>query len=157
MINTYKYVLLVALKSRLRTIECSRGDEKCLKREKKISDPQLQYLGERIKVARNANHLTQQVLADQAGVGLRHYQNIESGLINPSFKVLSAIVQRLAMPTDILFFPGISQQEEENRQLLSKFAACTGEDRKFLLNTVNCMVEQFINRRNEDPPEERPE
>ena len=47
------------------------------KRKKKVSDPQLQYLGERIKVARNANHLTQQALADQAGIGLRHYQNRE--------------------------------------------------------------------------------
>ena len=127
------------------------------KRKKKVSDPQLQYLGERIKVARNANHLTQQALADQAGIGLRHYQNIESGLINPSFKVLSAIVQRLAIPTDILFFPGISQQEEETGQLLSKFAACTEEERQFLLNTVNCMAEQFISCRHKETPEEKPE
>ena len=62
------------------------------KQKKKVSDPKLQYLGERIKVARNANHLTQQTLADQAGVGLRHYQNIENGLINPSYRVLSAII-----------------------------------------------------------------
>lgn len=126
------------------------------KRKKKVSDPQLQYLGERIKAARNANHLTQQALADQAGIGLRHYQNIESGLINPSFKVLSAIVQRLAMPTDILFFPGISQQKEETGRLLSKFAACTEEERQFLLNTVNCMVAQFISR-HEETSEEKPE
>ena len=124
------------------------------KRKKKVSDPQLQYLGERIKAA---NHLTQQALADQAGIGLRHYQNIESGFINPSFKVLSAIVQRLAIPTDILFFPGISQQEEETGQLLSKFAACTEEERQFLLNTVNCMAEQFISCRHKETPEEKPE
>lgn len=54
------------------------------KKKKKIPDPKLQYLGERIRAARNEKHLTQQELADQAGIGLRHYQNIESGLINPS-------------------------------------------------------------------------
>ena len=84
------------------------------KSKKKVRDPKLQYMGERIKAARNKNHLTQQGLADQAGVGLRHYQNIESGLINPSYKVLFAIIQRLAMPSDILFYPDISQQEDEN-------------------------------------------
>ena len=118
-------------------------------KKKKIRDPKLQYLGELIKAARNKNHLTQQTLADQAGIGIRHYQNIENGLINPSYKVLSAIVHRLAMPTDILFYSDISQQEEENKELLSKFAVCTGDERQFLLNTVNCMVEQFISHRHE--------
>lgn len=127
------------------------------KRKKEAPDPQLQYLGERIKAARNENHLTQQALADQAGVGLRHYQNIESGLINPSYKVLSAIVQRLAMSANPLFHPDISQQEAEQQQLLSKFAVCTEEEKQFLLNTVNCMVEQFISRHQEETLEEKPE
>ena len=119
------------------------------KQKKKIPDPKLQYLGKRIKAARNMNHLTQQTLADQAGIGIRHYQNIESGLINPSYKVLSCIIQRLAMSTDILFYPDISQLEKEKSHLLSKFAACTEEERRFLLNTMDYMVEQFISRHNE--------
>ena len=99
------------------------------KQKKKVPDPKLQYLGDRIKAARNENHLTQQALADQAGIGLRHYQNIAGGLINPSYKVLSSLVHRLAMSTDILFYSDISQLEEEKKHLLSKFAACTEEDR----------------------------
>lgn len=127
------------------------------KKNKKVPDPKLQYLGERIKAARNANHLTQQMLADQAGIGLRHYQNIENGLINPSYKVLSAIVRRLAISADALFYPDIDCLEEEKNFLLSKFAACTEEERHFLLNTVDCMVEQFMSRRHEKPVEEDPE
>lgn len=127
------------------------------KSKKKVRDPKLQYMGERIKAARNKNHLTQQGLVDQAGVGLRHYQNIESGLINPSYKVLFAIIQRLAMPSDILFYPDISQQEDEKQHLLSKFAACTEDERKFLLDTVNCMIEQFISRRHKESLKEKPE
>lgn len=118
------------------------------KRKKKIADPKLQYIGERIKAARNENHLTQQTLADQAGIGLRHYQNIEGGLINPSYKVLSAIVHRLAMSADILFYEDISEQEEETRHLLSKFAACTADERQIILKTLDCLTEQFLNRRN---------
>lgn len=89
------------------------------KQKEKISDPELQYLGDRIKAARNANHLTQQAIADQAGIGLRHYQNIEGGLINPSYKVLSSIVHRLAMSTDILFYSDISQLESEKNSYLA--------------------------------------
>lgn len=126
------------------------------KKKKKIPDPKLQYLGERIRAARNEKHLTQQELADQAGVGLRHYQNIESGLINPSYKVLSAIIHRLAMSADILFYPDISQQEEENHQLLSKFSACIEGERQFILNTVNCMVEQIISYHHEKTSEGTP-
>lgn len=127
------------------------------KQKKKIPDPKLQYLGDRIKAARNENHLTQQALAEQAGIGLRHYQNIESGLINPSYKVLSAIVHRLAMSTDILFYSDVSQLEEGKKHLLSKFAACTEEERRFLLKTVDCMAEQFISRRQEELSKEKPE
>lgn len=127
------------------------------KRNKKVPDPKLQYLGDCIKAARNDNHLTQQALADQAGIGLRHYQNIENGLINPSYKVLSAIVHRLAMSADILFYPDTSQEKEEIRHLLSKFAACTEDERRFLLNTVDYIVEQFISHRQENLSEEKPE
>lgn len=126
-------------------------------KKKKLPDPKLQYLGEHIKAARNANHLTQQALADQANIGLRHYQNIEGGLINPSYKVLYAIIRRLAMSTDVLFYPDISQSEKETNHLLSKFAACTEEERRFLLNTVDYMVEQFISHRQKNSSEEKPE
>ncbi len=127
------------------------------KQKKKVPDPKLQYLGDRIKAARNENHLTQQALAEQAGIGLRHYQNIENGLINPSYKVLSAIVHRLAMSTDILFYSDISQLEEEKKHLLSKFASCTEDERRFLLKTVDCMAEQFISCRQEELSKEKPD
>lgn len=127
------------------------------KKIKKIPDPKLQYLGDRIRAARNDSHLTQQTLADQAGIGLWHYQNIENGLINPSYKVLSAIIYRLAMSADSLFYPDRDCLDREKDHLLCKFAACTEEDRRFLLNTVDCMVEQFISRRQEKMSEEKPE
>lgn len=126
-------------------------------KNKKVSDPKLQYLGDCIKAARNDNHLTQQTLADQAGIGLRHYQNIENGLINPSYKVLSAIIYRLAISADVLFYPDTDPLEVEKNHLLSKFAACTEEERRFLLNTVDCMVEQFISRRHEEESGKMPE
>lgn len=118
----------------------------------KVLSKELQYLGDRIKAERIHCGLTQQGLADQTGRGLRHIQNMEGGLCNPSFEILSSIVRRLAMSTDVLFYPDIEKVEEETKHLLCKFAACTEDERKFLLETVDFMVEQFIRRRCEDVP-----
>lgn len=114
---------------------------------KKEPSKELLYLGERIAAARMASGLTQQELAEQISRGLRHLQNIESGLVNPSYQVLSDLIHRLGISGDSLFFPDIEKQEEENRHLLSKFAVCTEDEKKFLLETLDCMVEQFLKRR----------
>lgn len=120
-------------------------------KKKKAPAKELQYLGDQIKANRERCRLTQQALADQAGRGLRHIQNIESGISNPSYEVLSSIVRSLAMSTDILFYPDIEQVEEETKHLLCKFAACTEGERRFLLETVDCMVNQFIHHRENVP------
>jgi len=59
------------------------------------------------------------------------------------------------MSADVLFYPDISKQEDETKRLLSKFAACTEEERQFLSNTVDFMVEQFIQHRYEENPEKQ--
>ncbi len=84
----------------------------------KVPSKELQYLGDQIKAEWIHCGLPQQGLADQTGRGLRHIQNIESGLINPSYEDLSAIIHRLGMSADILFNPEISKQEEEVKHLL---------------------------------------
>lgn len=113
---------------------------------KKEPSKELLYLGERIGAARTGSGLTQQELADQCHRGLRHIQNIESGLANPSYEVLSDIIHRLGISADTLFFPDITKQEEEVRHLLNKFAACTEDERQILLTTLDCMTEQFLMR-----------
>lgn len=45
----------------------------------------------KLKEARKRAGLTQQAMADELGVGLRHYQKIESGDTNGSFEVWDAL------------------------------------------------------------------
>lgn len=116
------------------------------KKPKKVPSKELLYLGERIEAARTSSGLTQQELADQCHRGLRHIQNIESGLVNPSFEVLSDIIHRLGISADTLFFPNMTAQEEETRYLLNKFAACTEDERQILLKTLDCIAELFLKR-----------
>ena len=114
---------------------------------KKMPSKELLYLGECIAAARMSSGLKQQELAEQCHRGLRHIQNIESGLANPSYEVLSDIIHRLGISADTLFFPDIKKQEEEMRHLLNKFAACTEDEQQILLKTLDCMAEQFLMRR----------
>ncbi len=54
------------------------------------------------------------------------------------------------MSADALFYPDITKVEEETKYLLCKFAACTEDERRFLLETVDFMVEQFIYHRHQE-------
>ena len=113
-------------------------------KRKKIPTKELQYLGARISEARNKSGLTQQELAVQCHRGMRHIQNIEGGLANPSYEVLSDLIHRLGMSAIILFF---SNMEQEVQHLLCKFAACTEDERQIILNTLDCLADQFLSRR----------
>jgi transcriptional regulator with XRE-family HTH domain len=119
------------------------------KSQKPKNEPskELLYLGERIETARTGRGLTQQELADQCHRGLQHIQNIESGLVNPSFEVLSDVIHRLGISADTLFFPDITEQEKETKHLLNKLAACSENEQQIILKTLDCMAEQFLRRR----------
>ena len=103
----------------------------------------LQHIGAIVSGRRNEEHLTQQQLAQQTGRGLRHIQNIEKGRVNASIEVLADVVYRLGLSADVLFYPEMPKIEQQTKQLLCKFAACTEEERAFLLKTLDCMVEQM--------------
>ena len=109
------------------------------------------YLGQRIKEARDECGLTQQELAEQTGRGLRHLQDIEKGRKNPSFDVLSSYIKRLGISANELFYPDAPAQEKEVQHFIGKFLACTEDERKILLKTLDCMAEQFISRRYNTP------
>lgn len=102
----------------------------------------LQHIGAIVSGRRNEEHLTQQQLAQQAGRRLRHIQNIEKGRVNASIEVLADIIYRLGLSADVSY-PEMPKIEQQTKQLLCKFAACTEEERAFLLKTLDCMVEQM--------------
>ncbi len=106
----------------------------------------LQHIGAIVSGRRNEEHLTQQQLAQQTGRGLRHIQNIEKGRVNASVEVLADVIYRLGLSADVLFYPDMPELELQTKELLCKFAACTVDERTFLLRTVDCMVEQMLSR-----------
>lgn len=55
-----------------------------------------------LKAARRAMGLTQQALADELGVGLRHYKKIESGETLGSIPLWDALEDRLGVNQRVL-------------------------------------------------------
>ena len=102
------------------------------------------YLGQCIRDARKRCGLTQQELADQSEVGLKHIQNIESGLVNPSYECLSALITRLGISANLLFYPNAASIDAELERFIGKYLSCTKEDRQILLHTAEFMAEQFL-------------
>lgn len=102
------------------------------------------HLGNCIRTARQACSLTQQELADQCHVAIKTVQKIENGTMNPSFDILRPIVRRLGISGDTLFYPELSDEELDIKHLIGKFQSCRPQERKFMLNTVDCMSEQFL-------------
>ena len=105
------------------------------------------HMGNRIKEAREECGLTQQELAEQTGRGLRHLQDIEKGRKNPSFDVLASYISRLGVAPNELFYSDVPAAEKEVQHFMGKFLACTEDERKILLKTLDCLAEQFISRR----------
>lgn len=57
----------------------------------------MKYIGEEIKKRRNQLQITQQTLADLAGVGINTLVAIERGTGNPSLNTLQAILDTLGL------------------------------------------------------------
>lgn len=104
------------------------------------------HMGQRIKEAREKCGLTQQELAEQTGRGLRHLQDIEKGRKNPSFDVLVSYISRLGVAPNELFYPDAPAVEKDVQHFMGKFLACTEDERKILLKTLDCLAEQFISK-----------
>lgn len=105
------------------------------------------HMGECIKEARERCGLTQQELADQAGRGIRHLQDIEKGRKNPSVDVLASYISRLGIAPNELFYSDASVVEKDVQHLMGKLLACTKDEREFILKTLDFMAEEFISRR----------
>ena len=108
------------------------------------------YLGGRVQRARKACKLTHQELSDQTGVSIKMIQGIESGSVNPSYKILFPIVRRLGLTTSDLFSLEPDEQEEEVNRFLGKFRACNRTNRMVLLNTLDFLAEQLLELQTDD-------
>ncbi len=94
----------------------------------------LAILGSIIRDARLDKQLTQMILSEETGLALKSIQNIEKGLVNPSYGTLYPLVNRLGIPGNILFDQNISEQEELQQQIIITFNSCSPDQQNSILS-----------------------
>ena len=98
--------------------------------------------------------LTQEELAEQTSLTAKTIQTIESGHKNPTYDTLARLIARLGISPNTLFPAKIELGHEELQYFIWKFQSCNLQDQKMLLNVLNFLAEQLLERERES---ERPE
>lgn len=114
----------------------------------------LKFLGERIFSARKLCDLTQQELASQTKLSVETIRGIEKGHINPTYDTLIRLTFRLGIPPNTLFPSKEGISDEDLQYFIWKFQSCDTQNQKILLNVLNFLAEQLLERERES---ERPE
>ena len=110
----------------------------------------LQFLGDRIRDSRKDCGLTQQELAEQAGLSIKTVQDIEAGKKNATYETLAALITRLGITANSIFRVDEPIDEALIQRLIGKIQSCSVEDQKFLLKAFGFLAEQLIARQHRD-------
>ena len=103
----------------------------------------LNYLGNCLRTARKSRKLTQQQLADDSCVAIKTIQNIEKGLMNPSYEVLFPIIRRLGISADILFYPEASETDERLKRMNAQYNQASPKEKIVIADTVDFLSQKL--------------
>ena len=103
-------------------------------------------MGGKIYSLRSAKGLTQEQLAERAGLSARHIAKIEKGDVNPSFEVLSTLVKTLGVSFDAIFDPASGQVAAELQEIAGLYRACPEQGRRIILAANRAMVHEMIDK-----------
>lgn len=120
-----------------------------LRGEPDMSEVDLLFLGNRIIAARKVRGLTQKELAMQIGLSPKTVQAIEKGHKNPTYKTLLRLVAWLGISPNTLFPIKMAVEDEELQRFVWKFQSCNPENQKMVLNVLNFLAEQLLERERE--------
>ena len=97
-------------------------------------------LGVIVKASRLNKGLTQEVLAERVGVGLRHIMGIENEGNIPSYEVLYALIRELHIPADLIFYPEKQSKDPQIEDIVRMLYYC--DERA--LNIVRATIQAAI-------------
>jgi transcriptional regulator with XRE-family HTH domain len=99
-------------------------------------------LGEIVKAARINKGLTQDELAEIAGIGLRHMVGIENEGAYPSYEVLHKLIRELCIPADSIFYPPMCPDDYRREYLIRLRGQCNDRD----IRTIIALVESLAGK-----------
>lgn len=106
------------------------------------------FLGNCIRAARKACGLTQQELAEQAGIAVKTVQDIEAGRKNTTYETLCQLIKRLGISANTIFPGNTSLDDEKIQHFLGKFQSCSQANQTIPLSTLDFLSEQLLTNQN---------
>ena len=98
-------------------------------------------LGKRIREARRAQHLTQEVLAERAEIGVVYLGELERGIKTPSVAVFSQIALALNVSADYLLRDVLpTGKEYVFDDLTKKLEGLTPKQRKTVIDIIDAYL-----------------
>ena len=110
---------------------------------KLMQDKNLKKLGKQVRQLRKGRHWSQQKLSDVSGLAVRTISRIERGLMNPSFEVLSTLVDVLGISFDFLFTSS-DNQDTDLQEITGLYRACPEQGQQLILAVIRTMTNELI-------------
>ena len=97
-------------------------------------------LGAIVKAARLKKGLTQDVLAEKVGIGLRHIMGIENEGSYPSYEVLYKLIRELHIPADLIFYSEMATSDSQVADITAMLYDCDERSLKIIRATVQASL-----------------
>ena len=111
--------------------------------KKFTTDENLKKLGKQVRQLRNGHKWSQQKLSEVSGLAVRTISRIERGLMNPSFEVLSILVDVLGISFDSLF-TSPDDQDVDLQEMIGLYRACPKRGRKLILAAIRAIAHELV-------------
>ena len=99
-------------------------------------------LGSIVKAARLNKGLTQEILAEKVGVGLRHIMGIENEGNFPSYELLYNLIQELNIPADSIFYPEKNFDNKQVEYLTHLLEQCNDKNIRAIIALVESLLDE---------------
>lgn len=102
------------------------------------------FIGERIKRARKARGMTQEMLAEKINVSIGYISQVERGITKISLDLLGAIAS--ALECDVAYLvseSAVNSSEYMESELISEIRRLDSKKRKFILDMIRSMNENL--------------
>lgn len=99
-------------------------------------------IGERLKIQRKLNHLTQEQLAEKLDISIKHYSEAERGIVGLSVENLIKVSDILGTSLDYLL-KGISIDYPIPIELIKIYSACPDSKKETLIRILELEAKLF--------------
>lgn len=100
-------------------------------------------LGKRVAKLRKERKLTQEKLAEMAGISNNYLSNIENSYSIPSLETLMNICSALDVtPDSVLLGTNENDREYMNMELLKKISVCTPKEKRIIDGFVDLIIKE---------------